>query len=170
MQWTRSELVSAVDQKVTFDQDITVDPAEFTGNPRILRAENVHADGEGWYDAEADQFEAALHVTGTMIVPDAISNQELSVPFETEGSEVYVFHETSDADAHVVTNETVSLLPAVVNLILLEVPLAITEQGSEEMPSGNGWRVISEAEYEKGRKDRIDPRLAKLKQFKSKDN
>ena len=71
---------------------------------------------------------------------------------------------------HVVTNETVSLLPAVVNLILLEVPLAITEKGSEEMPSGNGWRVISEAEYEKGRKDRIDPRLAKLKQFKSKDN
>jgi hypothetical protein len=46
LQWTRSELVSAVDQKVTFDQDITVDPAEFAGNPRILRAENVHADGE----------------------------------------------------------------------------------------------------------------------------
>ena len=50
--------------------------------------------------------------------------------------------------------------------ILLEVPLQATEATAEDYPSGDGWRVISEEEYEKSRKAEIDPRLAKLKEWK----
>ena len=63
-------------------------------------------------------------------------------------------------------NEVIELLPAVIDAILLEVPLQATEATAEDYPSGDGWRVISEEEYEKSRKAEIDPRLAKLKEWK----
>jgi len=53
----------------------------------------------------------------------------------------------------------------VIDAILLEVPLQATETSEEDYPSGEGWRVISEETYEKSRKEAIDPRLAKLKEF-----
>ena len=41
----------------------------------------------------------------------------------------------------------------------------MTILAEDEYPEGDGWKVYSEAEYQESRKDRLDPRLAKLKQF-----
>ena len=101
-----------------------------------------------------------------MLCPDAITGEEIEVPFETDSQEVYVFEETEEDGARVVTNEVIELLPAVIDDILLEVPLQVTEVSEDEYPEGDGWKVYSEAEYQESRKDQLDPRLAVLKQFK----
>ena len=36
-------------------------------------------------------------------------------------------------------------------------------------PSGDGWEILSEAEYQRRKGNEIDPRLAKLKEFKFED-
>ena len=41
----------------------------------------------------------------------------------------------------------------------------MTHAVPEEYPSGDGWRIITEEEYQKSQEDRIDPRLAKLKDY-----
>ena len=101
-----------------------------------------------------------------MLCPDAITGDEIEIPFETDSQEVYVFEETEEDGARVVTNEVIELLPAVIDDILLEVPLQVTEASEDEYPEGDGWKVYSEAEYQERQKDQIDPRLAVLKQFK----
>ena len=102
-----------------------------------------------------------------MLLPDAITGAQIAVPLETDSHEVYSFEETDEEDVRVVTDEVIDLLPAVIDAILLEVPISVTEVEEDAYPSGDGWRVISEAEYQESRKNRIDPRLAKLKEFKS---
>ena len=52
--------------------------------------------------------------------------------------------------------------------ILLEVPLQVTEAAEGEYPEGNGWKIYSEAEYQEMLKEKVDPRLQILKDFDSK--
>ena len=86
MKWTRSELLRQ-SQKVTFDEDVEIDASAFAGSSRINAVKDVRVDGSGWLDDEADRFYAEIHITGTMLCPDAITGEEIEVPFETDSDE-----------------------------------------------------------------------------------
>ena len=167
MKWTRSELLRQ-SQKVTFDEDVEIDASVFAGSSRINAVKDVRVDGSGWLDDEADRFYAEIHITGTMLCPDAITGEEIEVPFETDSDEVYVFEDTDEDGARIVKDEVIELLPAVIDDILLEVPLQVTEAAEGEYPEGNGWKIYSEAEYQEMLKEKVDPRLQILKDFDSK--
>lgn len=165
MKWTRNELLRKADS-VQFDEDISIDSSVFAGNSRITAVEDVHADGTCWLDEENDAVYVTMNVEGVMICPDAITDRPIEVPFETSCEETYVFEESDEDGVRYAANEVIELLPAVIDAILLEVPLQVTEAGEEDMPEGDGWKVYTEAAYQESRKDQIDPRLAILKQFK----
>lgn len=93
--------------------------------------------------------------------------KQSSILFVSESNETYSFEETDEEDTRVVSGEVIDLMDAIIDAILLEVPLEVSDVQEGEYPEGNGWKVYSEAEYQESRKDLIDPRLAKLKQFKS---
>lgn len=102
-----------------------------------------------------------------MICPDAITNEPIEVPLDTESHETYAFAPVEDDDSiRIVTDEVIDLLPAVIDNILLEVPISVTEADEDAYPSGDGWRVLTEDAYEQEKKSEGDPRLAKLKEFK----
>ena len=166
MRWTRDELLK-LEGPVTFDEDVSVDPSVFDGNVRINGAKDLHINGSGWLDDENDRFYCKVNVSGTMLLPDAITNEEIEVPFETDSDEIYSFVDTDEDGARIVTDEVIDLLPAVIDDILLEVPLEVTEADEDNLPEGDGWKVYTESAYEESRKDQIDPRLAKLRDFKS---
>ena len=42
------------------------------------------------------------------------------------------------------------------------VPIKVVKHEEIEYPRGDGWRVMTEAEFEESRKKQIDPRLSKL--------
>lgn len=166
MKWTRAQLLQD-EQNVTFDEDVQIDEEVFAKNTLINAVKAVHVDGNGYLVDENDRFFVKMHVTGIMLCPDAITGEDIEVPFDTESSETYVFGETEDDSEHVVTDEVIDLTDAVIDDILLEVPLQVTDTAEDEYPEGEGWKVYSEAEYQESRKDLDDPRLAKLKQFKN---
>ena len=166
MKWTRSELLRQ-SQKVTFDEDIEISSSAFDGNSRINAVKDVHVDGSGFLDDGEDRFYADVHITGIMLCPDAITGEEIEVPFETDSDEIYVFEDTDEDGVRIVKDDVIELLDAVIADILLEVPLQVTEAAEGEYPEGDGWKIYSEAEYQESLKDQIDPRLAILKQFDS---
>ena len=102
-----------------------------------------------------------------MIVPDSIMGEANEYPFVLEYNETYSFEVIDEEDTGVVSGEVIDLMDAIIDAILLEVPLEVSDVQEGEYPEGDGWKVYSEAEYQESRKDLIDPRLAKLKQFKS---
>ncbi|MBR3348883.1 MAG: DUF177 domain-containing protein [Solobacterium sp.] len=167
MKWTRSELLRQ-SQKVTFDEEVEIDASAFEGNSRINAVKDVRVDGSGWLDDADGRFYAEINVSGIMLCPDAIIGEEIEVPFETDSDEVYVFEDTDEDGARIVKDEVIELLPAVIDDILLEVPLQVTEAAEGEYPEGKDWKVYSEAEYQEMLKERIDPRLEILKDFDSK--
>lgn len=166
MKWTRSELLKN-SLHVNFDENVEIDSSEFEDNPLINDVQDVHVYGSGFLDDENDCFYCKIYVEGVMLVPDSITGEEIEYPFSTESNEVYSFEEKEDEDVRIVSDELIDLMDAVVDDILLEVPLEVSDVQEGEYPEGDGWKVYSEAEYQESRKDQLDPRLAKLKQFKS---
>ncbi len=167
MKWNRSDLLKAPSCNVTFDEDVVIDPSAFADNSRINSVRDVHVSGTGFLDDEENRFYAEMHIEGMMLIPDAITGEEIEYPFETDCNEAYAFAETED-DVRVVTDDVIELYPAIVEAIMLEVPLQVTNADSEDYPHGDGWRIISEEDYERERAAETDPRLAKLKEFKEK--
>lgn len=165
MKWTRSELLRNY-RNVEVDEDVEIDASVFAGNPLITNTEDVHVEGKGYLDESGERFYIDLIIDGIMICPDAITGEDIEVPFETDSEEIYSFIDTDEDGVRIADDEVIDILPAVIDAILLEVPLQVTLAAEDEYPEGDGWKVYSEAEYQESRKDQIDPRLAILKQFK----
>lgn len=167
MKWTKAQLLSQ--SNVYFDEDIDFDKQSLENNKLLLDVRNLHVDGEGHYDDVEDKFEVDMHIKGILVCPCAITNEPVDVDLDSEYELEFVFEETNDLNVHVVKNGIIELIPIVFQLISLDVPLRVIKDGLIEYPKGDGWRILSEEEYQKTKDDRIDPRLAKLKEFKVDD-
>ncbi|MBR2812031.1 MAG: DUF177 domain-containing protein [Solobacterium sp.] len=165
MEWTKAELLAG-SRQVVFDEDVTVDDSEFEATSLINSVRDVHISGTGYLNTEDDRFYVDLTVSGTMLVPDAVTGEEIEVPFETDSQEVYAFEVPDEDWIRFVKDDVISLYRAVVDDILLEAPMQVTYADEDAYPEGDGWKVYSEAEYQKMKEEEIDPRLAKLMEFK----
>lgn len=165
MKWAYSELIS-LGGRVEFDEMVEIPDREFDGISLINGTTDVNVSGSGYLDEESERFFVHLDINGVMLLPDAITNQEIEYPFETGSDEIYSFADTAEDGVRLVTDDVIELFPAVVDAIMLEVPLQVTVASSKDYPQGEDWRIISEEDYQKSRESEIDPRLAKLKDFK----
>lgn len=162
MKWTYTQLTR--NPNVVIDEDVLISPEEFATSTLINGVKDVHFTGNGYLEG-TERFYVNGVLEGTMLCPDAITGEELEVPLRTEISEIYAYDAKEDEDVRSVNGEVIDVLPALVDAILMEAPLQVTEADPSDYPSGDGWRILSEEEYEKSRKDSSDPRLAKLKEL-----
>ena len=61
------------------------------------------------------------------------------------------------------------MLPVIFQQILIEIPLKVVKPEIKEYPKGDGWKVIREEDLKAEKEREIDPRLAKLREFKAED-
>lgn len=169
MKWTRAQIQAARSQNVTAEEDIAVDSEVFEGFSLINGVRDVHVIASGYLDEQDDLFYAVLHTAGTMLLPDAITGEEIEYPFDTETEEVYSFNKTDDESIRNVTDDVIELMPAIIDAIIMEVPLQVTNASEDDYPHGEGWAVITEEAYQRDRESRIDPRLAKLMEYKEEE-
>ena len=136
---------------------------------QIRGLQDVTVSGNVHYDTASERVFADLDIEGVMIVPCSITLEDVEYDFHTKSLEVFSFDKVDDEDVHEVKGDVVELLPVVFQLILMEVPLKVVKKGLKQYPKGDGWEVVKEEDYKKSKKKDIDPRLAKLKEFKVED-
>lgn len=167
MKWSRSDLQREPNGCITFDDTITFGPDAFERIDRLRGLRDVAVSGQLLYEPEEDRVDAHLDIEGVMIVPCSITMEDVEVPFSTSSDEVFTFVKNNqNSDVHECKGDVVELLPVIFQLILMEIPLKVVKPGLKDYPKGNGWEVVKEEEYRKAKADTIDPRLAKLKEFK----
>ena len=167
MKWSKAELIRKGNCDIAINESVTFDLAGLATD-RLRDLKNVTVTGNGHYDPELQQFGADLRITGDMVVPCAVSLEDVIVPFETSSYEVFSFIPCEEDGVHIVKKDVLELYPVVFQLILAEVPLKVVKDGIS-YPKGEGWEVIREEDYNRQTKQEIDPRLAKLKEFKFDD-
>lgn len=142
----------------------TWEEKRFPEHPYLRGFQHVKALFHFYYDA-VDELRIHLQATGNMICPCAISSEDVYVPFALEEDEKITFQEedlkNEDVDAFYM-EESVELEDILLAFLLPIAPIKVVKEGKIEYPSGDDWKVMTEAEFIESRKKQRDSRWDKL--------
>ena len=113
-------------------------PKEYYDNTDIIRLNSIKTTGKITLDEEDNDYINAT-ITGSMIIHDSISYEEVEYPFTIEYDDLLEEN----------TKKNENLLDIFAFLwenIVLEVPLQFTKVSDLSKFHGDGWRLISEDE------------------------
>lgn len=146
----------------------------------ILKATKVKIDGKLW--REGAGWQTDLQVETTLRVPSTRSLTPVKLPLQLTISERYVLAEDDDFNEEeteaeqdpdtpaviAITDDQIDLQKAIEDHLSLAIPTQVLtpeEKQADKMPTGEGWQVMSETDYEsqKQAKPAANPELAKLK-------
>lgn len=166
----RQDLMQQHGESLEIAENLTFDLSQVKQS--VLKdLKNVFVSGHINYDDSTFLAYLFLNITADMVLPDSITNEDVVVELDTDVNEVISFKPISEEeqeDILVVKGDTLNLYPLIFTHILSEVPLSVSTPGQKVYPKGEGWEVLNEADFEAKDKE-LDPRLAKLKEFKFED-
>lgn len=113
-------------------------PKEYIENSDIISIEKVSVNGKITRDEE-DDIHIKCTIKGNMTIPDSISLEEISYPFDIEYDDKV--EENCKKDEN-----TLDIFTFLCENIVLEVPLQFTKVDDLSKFHGDGWRLISEDE------------------------
>ena len=167
LKWNLQWILKQKDYTYDFEDDLKFQSEAFEQVSNLIDVETVHVTGRGRFFPKENRLYVDLNINGTMIVPDAYTNEEVPYPFETSSTEIFSFMKPlPDEEVHEVKKGIVDLTPIIFQNIIVEVPLRVVKDGSNARTSGDGWSIIqSKDEIFSQNEDYIDPRLAKLTEY-----
>lgn len=140
-----------------------IERADLASDPYLIGIKD--ASGEIHFDDIGDdKISAHVISKGMMICPCAMTLEEVYVPYAID-EEVYLCQTDTDDDAYILTDE-LDIEDFILSLVLPNAPIKVVKDGEIEYPIGDGWRVLSEEMFKELHSNEIDPRLAKLKEYK----
>ncbi len=143
--------------EIPIDGELII-PSELLDGTDIRKISPVKVSGV--ISKSFEEYELNIKITGVMTLPCARTLKDVSYPFDIDIDEV--IGENSDNSLKIVQNR-LEILPIIWQYILVDVPLRVLAPDAYEKPiEGDGWRLITEDDE----KEVIDPRLAKLKDYK----
>ena len=165
LKWNLQWIIKQKDGCFHFDETLNFPPEMFHNLSQINGLKAIRVEGDGRLDMRNHQLYVDFQIHGLMILPCAISLEDVDYPFEIESSAIFAFYKPQENEEVIeVKRNTVDLTPVVFQEIMMEVPMRVVKEGASLKTEGNGWKVLSE-EDEREDEDYIDPRLAKLKDY-----
>ncbi|MFC6170638.1 YceD family protein [Loigolactobacillus jiayinensis] len=175
MKWSLLELEKYQQEPLPLADTLDLKADLLKRDPQIIDVSPIAV--SGLVSLDQSTITAHVVVTGTLTLPSTRSLKPVALPLDFEFTEIYVpadqrkLAEEDQADTVIVLeNETLDLDSAVVDNILLNVPMQVLtpheREDEADMPKGNDWEVISEDDYDQlleARKQQGDPRFAQLK-------
>ena len=120
-----------VDSDITFTEDYFKDTD-------IRDIKNAHVEGEFSINS-LDELEANLNVSGTFILPNSVTLEDVSLDFNTEIEENY-----GNIDNFFNNKQnTLDILALIWENIVSEVPMKVTDGNEPEELNGDGWQYTS---------------------------
>ena len=114
-------------------------PDNFINDVRLISLNNLLFKGNATLD-EDDNVLLTGKITGNMLLHDDITLEEVDYPFE------------ADLEENLENNQNLlDITELLWHNILVEIPSKVRKTDEDITLQGNGWRVISEEQYEKER-------------------
>ena len=120
-------------------------PKTFLENSRIDELKDVSLEGKITFNEDNDLVFSA-NMNGIMVLKDDLTLAPTEVNFDAEVEEILPKNQN-----------ILDITDILWQNILVEVPSKVRSTDEETYPSGDGWRVISEDEYEKERTKSNNP-------------
>lgn len=151
--------------KFEFEEGLTFPSEVFDQYAQINDLKDIIVSGTGNLDLKDKRLYVDLNIKGTMILPCAMTLENVDYPFEINSTEVFAVDKPSALeDVHEVKKDIVDLTPVVFENIMLEVPMRVVKDDARIKSEGKGWKILDSSASDKN-EEYIDPRLAKLKDY-----
>ncbi len=166
MKWNLQWLIKQKDGNFVFEDEFEFPKEMFESLSTINGLKNIHVCGNGHLESKDHRLYVDMKVEGIMILPCALTLEEVEYPFEMESTEVFAFEKApDDEDVIEVKGQVVDITPVIFQNIMMEVPTRVVKEGAQIKTTGQGWKMMSEEDENQNLEDDIDPRLAKLKDY-----
>lgn len=170
MKWNIQWLLKQKNGEFKFSDELVFPKEVFLKFNNLLDLKNVYVEGNGRFVPKDRRLYVDLKIKGIMVLPCALTLEEVDYPFEIESTEVFSFDKPlPEEDIHEVKKNVVDITPIIFQNIMADVPLRVVKEGAEVKREGYGWKIISNKE-EVTDQEIIDPRLAKLKDYFNDEN
>lgn len=158
LKWTVEELQRYRRKPLKFDTTIDLSDALHERDEKIQKATPVHV--SGYVKLDQNAYVVSFKAETTLTVPSTRSLQPVDVPtviteteiFAPEDEDVSRFDEEDQMVMSMEDDDIVDVEKAVEDYLILSIPTQVLtpeEQHENIMPSGQGWQVISERDYNK---------------------
>ena len=151
-----TRLRNKMDSYVTVDEYYSF-PKEDLEHTGVTSIDNVHVEGTITLDA-IDQICLDLEVSGTMVIPCAITLKPVDYPFAIpiQGTLDELLEEITEKATNY--QNSLDILPIIWENILMEIPMRVVSEDAKDIElKGDGWRLITGDEEEE------NSELSKLK-------
>ena len=142
--------------------DVDLKDIKIENNIFITGIKEVRGEIVFYYDDEHD-LSINYSLKGIMLCPDSISLKETEVDFDVSDDTKVVTGEEDDGFYFI---DNLEISEFVSYIIEPEAPIMVENPEEKRYYSGDGWTVLTEEEYNKRSKEEIDPRLAKILEYK----
>lgn len=150
-----ANLHSGLEDFITIDETYSFNK-EMLKNTEIIELNDVKITGDITKNS-LDEYIIDVVVTGTMVLPCALTLKPVDYHFETEiaGNLAQIFEEFGENYEN--NQKTIDILPIIWENILMEIPIkVVSDDISDVKTKGDGWELITDEEV-------VNPSLAKLK-------
>ena len=153
------DLLNIADEKL---YQVNVLEHKVENNIFLRGIKDVEGDISFYYDS-LDKLRINYEIKGYMVCPDSITLEDVDVFFHLcDDTEV-----TNDENEEgFFLNRDMSIEEMVLHIVLPEVPIKVEKNNETMYYSGDGWTICSEEEYNNSAKEKIDPRLEKILEYK----
>ncbi|HPR81602.1 MAG TPA: YceD family protein [Enterococcus sp.] len=175
MKWSLLELRKYQDMPLTFEETLDLKNELMGRDNQIIDLAPVKVQGM----VTVSKKDYILHYTVDTVItlPSTRSLEPVELPLQFSVNEVFMTPEQyqqrddqlPEEEVLILETQTLDLDDSVADNILLGIPMQVlteAEKASNDLPSGDDWAVISEADFQRQQESQeqtiIDPRLAKL--------
>ena len=142
------ELITKRKDEIIINEDVIIN-YDLLKETSIKRLENVIFDGKIERIME-DEYCLNGTLSGIMVLPDDITLEDVEYKFSTEIDENFTDNDEKSENILKIMQNTIDILPILWQNIIVEIPLKVTTHEDVDL-KGDGWRLISEEEFEKER-------------------
>jgi uncharacterized protein len=160
LKWQVAELAKYKTEAYPFEETLNVrDQLVETFGDIILDASELQV--KGFAQADREDIIIHAHVTGELTVPSSRSLTPVKLPVDFDIDEIYLQDENHveryeiEDSVILLESDLLDFERAVIEFTVLQVPLQVLteEEKNAPLPSGSGWSVISEDDYEQQAED-----------------
>lgn len=172
MKWSIHQLSKYRQSGMPIDVQVQLDDV-MKRNTDIRSISPVHVKGLCTFGAS--QMTCQFTLTTTLTLPCARTWEDVEYPIEIDAVEIFNWMDperrgdVEDSDIHYIDGEVIDMKPVLEELILLEVPMQVYADNTENaLYGGKDWSYKTEEDVEledKSDKPKLDPRLAALAKY-----
>ena len=142
------ELITNKKDEILINEDVVIND-ELLKESSIKKLDNVIFDGKIERIMD-DEYCLNGTLSGIMILPDDVTLEDVEYKFSVEIDENFTDNDEKSENILKIMQNTIDILPILWQNIIVEIPLKVTTHEDVDL-KGDGWRLISEEEFEKER-------------------